>query len=62
MCRGGLGRAAAAQTAVAEAVRWRAGRPALDPDRAADFEWFLREAGSVLAENLPDLPADVFAR
>jgi WD40 repeat protein len=58
MCCGRQGRAAEARAALAEAVRWRAGRTALDPDQAADFEWFRHEAESAL----PDLPADVFGR
>jgi tetratricopeptide (TPR) repeat protein len=62
MCRGRQGRAAAARAALAEAVRWRVARPALDTDQAADFEWFRHEAESALAEALPDLPADVFSR
>ena len=57
-----LGQAAAARAALAEAIGWRAARPDLRPDRAAAFDRLLREARSVLAEDLPDLPADVFAR
>jgi serine/threonine protein kinase/WD40 repeat protein len=62
MCRQRLGQAAAAKAALAEAMRWRAAQPAFRPDRAAAFDRLLREAESVLAEVLPDLPADVFAR
>jgi tetratricopeptide (TPR) repeat protein len=62
MCRGRQGQPAAARAALAEALRWRAARPALRPDQAADFEWFLHEAGSVLLGPIPDLPADVFGR
>jgi hypothetical protein len=62
MSRQRLGQAAAARAALAEALRWRAARPDLRPDRAAAFDRLLREARSVLNEALPDLPADVFAR
>jgi hypothetical protein len=62
MCRRRLGRAAAVRAALAEALRSRAARPDLRPDRAAAFDRLLREAESVLGEALPDLPADAFAR
>ena len=62
MCRRRQGRPAAAQAALAEALRWRAAQPGLRSDRAAAFDRLRREAESVLAEALPDLPADVFAR
>jgi WD40 repeat protein len=62
MSRQRLGQAAAARAALAEALRWRAARPDLRPDRAAAFDRLVREAESVLAEALPDLPVDVFAR
>jgi tetratricopeptide (TPR) repeat protein len=62
MIRQRLGQAAAARAALTEAVGWRAARPDLRPDRAADFDRLLREAESALGEALPDLPADVFAR
>jgi hypothetical protein len=57
-----MGQAAAARAALAEAVRWRAARPALLPADVRVFRDLLREAESVLNEALPDLPADVFAR
>jgi hypothetical protein len=53
---------AEARAALAEALRWRAARPDLRPDRAATFDRLLREARSVLDGPLPDLPVDVFAR
>jgi tetratricopeptide (TPR) repeat protein len=62
MCRWRQGRPAEAQAALAEALRWRAAQPELRSDRAAAFDRLRREAESVLAEALPDLPADVFAR
>jgi hypothetical protein len=62
MSRHRLGQAGAARAALAEALRWRAARPDFRPDRAAAFDRLLRKARSVLAEALPDLPADVFAR
>jgi eukaryotic-like serine/threonine-protein kinase len=62
MCWRRLGRPAEAQAALAEALRWRAARPDLQSDRAAEFERLLREARSVVAGDLPDLPADVFTR
>jgi WD40 repeat protein len=65
MCRQRMGQTAAARAAFAEAVRWRAGRAtqaARDPGAEAVFQNLLCEARSVLAEDLPDLPADVFAR
>ena len=62
MSRQRLGQAGAARAALAEAVRWRAAQTDFRPDRAAAFDRLLREAQSVLAEALPDLPADVFAR
>jgi hypothetical protein len=57
-----MGQPAAARAALADALRWRAARPDLRPDRAAAFDRLLREAESVLAEAHPDLPVDVFAR
>jgi hypothetical protein len=62
MSRQRLGQAGAARAALAEALRWRAARPDLRPDRAAAFDRLLREAQSALSEPLPDLPADVFDR
>jgi hypothetical protein len=62
MCRRRQGGAAEARAALAEAVRWRAARTDLRPDRAAAFDCLFREARSVVDEALPDLPADVFAR
>jgi tetratricopeptide (TPR) repeat protein len=62
MCRRRQGRPAEARAALAEALRWRAARPDLRSDRAVAFDRLRREAESVLAEALPDLPADVFAR
>jgi serine/threonine protein kinase/WD40 repeat protein len=62
MSRQRLGQTAAARAALAEALRWRAARPDLRPDRVAAFDRLLREAESVLNEAPPDLPADVFGR
>jgi WD40 repeat protein len=62
MCCRRLGQPAAARAALAEALRWRASRPELRPDRAADFDRLLREVESILGEALPDLPADIFGR
>jgi WD40 repeat protein len=62
MSRRRMGRADAARAALDEATRWRAGRPDLRPDRAAQFERLRREAESVLGAALTDLPADDFAR
>jgi tetratricopeptide (TPR) repeat protein len=62
MCRQRMGQAAAARAALAEAVRWRAMVTIPDPVDSWVFRNLLREARSVLAEDLPDLPADVFAR
>jgi tetratricopeptide (TPR) repeat protein len=62
MCRRRLGRPAAAQAALAEALRWRAARADLRPDRAAEFDRLLREARSILDGPLPDLPDDAFGR
>jgi hypothetical protein len=62
MSRQRLGQAAAARSALAEALRWRAAQTDRWPDRVAAFDRLLREAQSLLNEALPDLPADVFAR
>jgi tetratricopeptide (TPR) repeat protein len=62
MCRRRQGRPAEARAALTAALRWRAAQTDLRPDRAAAFDRLLREAEAVLAETLPDLPADVFAR
>jgi hypothetical protein len=62
MCKRRMGRSAAARAALAEALRRRAARPDLRPDRAAAFDRLLREAESVPEAPLPDLPDDVFAR
>jgi hypothetical protein len=62
ICRHRLGRPAAARAAVAEAVRWRAAWPEKNPASSALFGSLLREARSVLAETVLDLPDDVFAR
>jgi hypothetical protein len=47
---------------MAEALRWRADRPPIDPDLSADFDRLLHEARSVPGWPLPDLPADIFGR
>jgi predicted Zn-dependent protease len=62
MCRHRLGQTPAAQAALAEAVRWRAARPPIDPGLSAEFDRRLREARSLPGWPLPDLPADVFDR
>jgi hypothetical protein len=61
MCRRPMGHPDAARAALAEARRWRAEVPPLALTILL-FPRFLREAESVLAGALPDLPADVFAR
>jgi hypothetical protein len=61
MCRHRLGQAAAARAALTEAVRWRATTRGIPPADADVFRDRLREARSVLAENLPNPPDDVFA-
>jgi hypothetical protein len=48
--------------ALAEALRWRAARPRIDPGLSADFDRRLREARSVPEWPRPDWPADVFGR
>jgi serine/threonine protein kinase/WD40 repeat protein len=62
MSRQRLGQAVAARAALAEAVRWRAARPRIDPGLSAEFDRRLREARSLPGWPLPDLPADVFGR
>jgi tetratricopeptide (TPR) repeat protein len=62
MCLRRMGRSAAARTALADALRWRAAQSALAADRAAAFDRLLHEAESVPEGPLPDLPADVFVR
>ena len=62
MCRQRLGQPVSARTALAQATRWRAQARGLSPQETAEIGAFLREAQSVLAGSLPDLPADVFAR
>jgi tetratricopeptide (TPR) repeat protein len=62
MCRQRMGQAAAARAALTEALRWRDAKPAFSPADLPVFRGLLREAESVAAEELPDLPPDVFAR
>jgi predicted Zn-dependent protease len=62
MCRQRMGQTAAARAALAEAARWRAMTPIPDPVDDRVFRNLLREARSILAEDLPGLPADVFGR
>jgi WD40 repeat protein len=61
MCRQRMGQRTAARAALAEAVRWRARGAIPDPADSRVFQNLVREARSVLAEDLPDLPTDVFA-
>jgi hypothetical protein len=62
MSRQRLGQAAEARAALAEAVHWRSAQTNFWPHRAAVFDRLLREAESLVAKALPDLPTDVFAR
>jgi serine/threonine protein kinase/WD40 repeat protein len=60
MCKERLGLAAQARLALQQATRWAREAPPRFSDQIETLDALLREAHSVLAGSLPDLPSDVF--